>query len=289
MNGKLYLVPVPIGNLEDITLRSLKILREVDLVLAEDTRTAALLLSAYQISAPLKSYHQHNERSRVAEVIDRLGQGQTIALISDAGMPCISDPGLILVQNLIAHHFEIIALPGANAALTALIASGLNTDHFFYFGFLESSGKLRKEQLKQLRDREETFILYEAPHRLLKTLQDLIENHFENRRIALGRELTKQYENYFYGTVQEALSHYQMEKPRGEFVLVIEGRHEFLKRYPAEQKRDQGQIFSDVLSDLEALLAGGMRLKSAVNYLSDKYPVSKNDLYQSGLEKNRNI
>ncbi len=287
--GKFYLIPVPIGNSEDITLRSLKMLKEVDLILAEDTRTTALLLSAYQISTPLKSYHQYNERSRVSEVIDELEQGKNIGLVSDAGMPCISDPGSILVQSLIERQIQVMALPGANAALTALIASGLNTDHFFYFGFLESNGKIRKDQLKRLKDIEETFILYEAPHRLLKTLQDLMMNDLAKRRIAVGRELTKKYENYFYGTVEDALTHYQIEKPRGEFVLVMEGKHEFLTHHLTDHQQEADQIFAEALQDLEILLAGGMRLKSAANYLADKYSVSKNGLYQSGLEKNRNI
>ncbi len=281
--GKFYLVPVPIGNLDDITMRSLSTLKEVDVILAEDTRTTALLLSKYSIKTKLMSYHQHNERSRVEQIIEMLDNGQNIALVSDAGMPCISDPGAIIVQELVKQQIQVIALPGANAALTALIASGLNTDHHLFFGFLEGKGKIRSEQIQYLSTTQETFILYEAPHRLLKTLEDFISSQLGNRKIAVGRELTKRYENYFYGTIIEAFAHYQEEAPRGEFVLVIEGYAEYSERENLDNEVSDN-LKHDIQIELQQLLDGGMKLKSASNYLSTKFSVSKNEIYQMGLE-----
>ncbi|HHU53623.1 MAG TPA: 16S rRNA (cytidine(1402)-2'-O)-methyltransferase [Clostridiaceae bacterium] len=282
--GKLYLVPVPIGNYADITYRAIEILKEVDLILAEDTRTAGILLAEFGIETSLISYHQHNEQSRTEQIISRLETGENIALISDAGMPCISDPGSIIVKNLIAKEIEIVALPGANAALTCLAASGLNTDYFTFFGFLPVKGKERIEQLKKIADHEFSIILYEAPHRILKTLKDLIVQGLGKRRIVAGRELTKKYETYVRDEVENVYQYYQKENPRGEFVLVLEGQAEFSARiHQAESKFDEG-IEQQVIEDLRQLLHGGMKIKSAVNFLSDKYKTNKNKLYQIALE-----
>ncbi|MGB4609367.1 MAG: 16S rRNA (cytidine(1402)-2'-O)-methyltransferase [Saccharofermentanales bacterium] len=282
--GKLYLVPVPIGNIADITYRAIEILRFVDLILAEDTRTSGILLAEYGIKTSLMSYHQHNEQSRTEQIIASLESGENVALISDAGMPCISDPGSIVVKNLIAEKIEIVVLPGANAALTCLAGSGLNTDYFTFFGFLSVKGKERADQLKKISDHEFSMILYEAPHRILKTLKDLTDQGLGKRRIVIGRELTKKYETYFRDTVENVYQHYQQEKPRGEFVLVLEGRAEFV----AENKQAAADyeliIEQRATADLEQLLLGGMKTKSAVSFLAEKYKINKNKLYQIALE-----
>lgn len=281
--GKLYLVPVPIGNLKDITIRALDVLSQVDYILAEDTRVSKILLSSYEIETPLISYHQHNEKSRVEDIVQYLNKGKNLALITDAGMPCISDPGAIIVDELLALDYKVIALPGPNAALTALAASGLNTDSFTFIGFLSTKGKDRKNQLEKINKLEDTILLYEAPHRVLKTLADLIEIGLSERRISIGRELTKKFETYLYGTIQSSFNHYQGEKPRGEFVFVLEGKQDYQDRTLDKAK----QIKSDLKkldSDLKELLDGGMHTKSAVNFLAKSYPVKKNKIYQLALE-----
>ncbi|NLJ70361.1 MAG: 16S rRNA (cytidine(1402)-2'-O)-methyltransferase [Clostridiaceae bacterium] len=282
--GKLYLVPVPIGNLKDITYRAIEILKSVDLILAEDTRTSGLLLAEYGIKTPLLSYHQHNEQSRIEQITTKLELGENVALISDAGMPCISDPGSIIVKSLIANNIEIVALPGANAALTCLAASGLNTDYFTFFGFLSAKGVERSNQLENIKNHEYTIILYEAPHRILKTLKDLIEQGLGKRRIVVGRELTKKYETYLRDTVENAYHYYKQENPRGEFVLVMEGQTEYLSGNKQVQADFEAKAEQQATADLEQLLIGGMKTKSAVSYLSDKYEINKNTLYQIALE-----
>lgn len=281
--GKLYLIPVPIGNLKDITIRALDMLADVDYILAEDTRISKVLLSAYEIDTQLISYHQHNERSRVAQIVEYLDKGKNLGLITDAGMPCISDPGAIIVAELIALDYEVVALPGANAALTCLAASGLNTDKFVFIGFLPIKGKSRKDLLTSISKLANTFIVYEAPHRLTKTLLDLIKWGLEKRKIAIGRELTKKYETYFYGTVQEAYEFYQVEKPRGEFVFVVEGKAEYEKRANVKDE-EKDLLIEAVKIDIKELLAGGMQTKSIVDYLARKYDINKNKLYQMALD-----
>ncbi len=280
--GKLYLVPVPIGNSKDITFRAVEVLARVDLILAEDTRTSKILLAQYDISTPLLSYHQHNEKSRIDLIMSYLSEGQNLALISDAGMPLISDPGYLIVAELLKQQFPVIALPGANAGLTALIASGLETRRFSFIGFIAKNGSARKDDLVKLAQISDTMILYEAPHRLLKTLADLQEN-FAERKIAVGRELTKKYECYFYGTIEEALTHYQREEPRGEFVLILEGKAAFSERNPDFISASRAEQNSLIRTDLEELIAGGMKLKAASAFLSKKYSLPKNEIYQIGL------
>ncbi|NLM19541.1 MAG: 16S rRNA (cytidine(1402)-2'-O)-methyltransferase [Clostridiaceae bacterium] len=283
--GKLYLVPVPIGNFADITYRAIEVLKYVDLILAEDTRISGILLAEFGIETSLLSYHQHNEQSRVEQIITKLESGKNIALISDAGMPCISDPGSIIVKSLLDKNIEIVTLPGANAALTCLAGSGLNTDYFTFFGFLPVKGKERSEQLKKIANHDYSIILYEAPHRILRTLEDLIEQGLGKRRIVVGRELTKKYENYVRDTVENVCQHYkQEENPRGEFVLVLEGKAEFLAGNDQAQAELEEKIEQQAIVDLKQLLNGEMKMKSAVDYLSDKYKINKNKLYQLALE-----
>lgn len=282
--GKLYLVPVPIGNLKDITLRALEVLKQVDRILAEDTRTSGILLAEYEIDTPLISYHQHNEQSRVEKVLSILEANQNVALITDAGMPCISDPGSIIVEKLIVEGIEVIALPGANAAITCLAASGLNTDQYTYLGFLPIKGKSRADQLAYLSRIEHTVIIYEAPHRILKTLADLIEFNLEERKLTVGRELTKRYETYLRTTVKGAYDYYQEEKPRGEFVLILEGLSDFKLRNPELETEDFLTQERNAFNDLNQLIQGGMHTKSAANFIAEKYQMNKNKLYRKALE-----
>jgi len=219
----LSLVPTPIGNLGDFTHRAATVLENADLILAEDTRTSGRLLQHYKIDTPLQSFHMHNEHQRVAWVIDLLKQGQQIALISDAGTPGISDPGFLLVRAAIAEGIEVECLPGATALIPALVQSGLPSDRFHFEGFLPPK-KGRQSRLEYLAQNPHTTILYESPHKLLKTLEQLKE-HFEHDRIvSISRELTKLYETTFRGTLSEAQQFFETNPPKGEFVLCIAGK-----------------------------------------------------------------
>lgn len=218
----LYLVATPIGNLEDMTMRALRILKEVDLIAAEDTRNTKKLCNYFDIQTPLISYHEHNIEVGGEKLLGYLREGKSIALVSDAGLPCISDPGADIVVKAIAEDFAVVPIPGANAALTALIASGISPQPFYFFGFLNRNKKDRREQLEKLAKREETLIFYEAPHRLKETLKDL-QLVLGNRKITLARELTKKFEEFLRGTIEEALEWVQNNEIRGEFCIVLEG------------------------------------------------------------------
>ncbi|MEK4496331.1 16S rRNA (cytidine(1402)-2'-O)-methyltransferase [Ureibacillus sp. FSL W8-0352] len=218
----LYLVATPIGNLEDITIRALRILKEVDIIAAEDTRNTKKLCHYYDITTPLVSYHEHNQEQAGEKILQWLKDGKSVALVSDAGMPCISDPGADIAQKAIEEDFAVVPIPGANAAMSALIASGLTPQPFYFFGFLNRNKKERKKQLSNLKNRKETLIFYEAPHRLKDTLKDLAAE-LGNRKIVLARELTKKFEEFLRGTVEEAIQWTEENEVRGEFCIVIEG------------------------------------------------------------------
>jgi 16S rRNA (cytidine1402-2'-O)-methyltransferase len=220
--GCLYLIPTPIGNLEDMTFRAIRILKEVDYIAAEDTRNSKKLCNHFEIQTPLISYHEHNKEKAGLKIVDDLKKGMKIGLISDAGMPCINDPGYELVQLCLEEEIPMIPLPGANAALTSLISSGLPTDSFLYIGFLSRQKKDKKKQLEQLKGQRSTVILYESPHRLKETLQVILEI-LGDRKIVLCRELTKKFEEFLRGSVSEALDWSTNEEVRGEFVIVLEG------------------------------------------------------------------
>lgn len=222
MEGKLYIVPTPIGNLEDMTFRAIRILKEVDLILAEDTRTSAPLLKHFGIDKRVFAHHQHNEHKATAEIIKFLKEGQNIALISDAGTPAISDPGFFLVREAIKHEIEITCLPGATAFVPALVNSGLPNDQFVFEGFLPVK-KGRQTRLKQLAEEERTMIFYESPHRLLKTLTEFAEFFGEDRQVCVSRELSKLYEENVRGTVIEVKSHFENNILKGEFVICVGG------------------------------------------------------------------
>lgn len=221
--GKLYLVPTPIGNLEDMTLRAIKVLKEVDLVLAEDTRTSGKLLKHFEIATPLQSHHMHNEHKQVDALVQKLKGGATLALISDAGTPAISDPGFLLTRACVENDIEVECLPGATAFVPALVNSGLPNDRFVFEGFLPIK-KGRQTRMQQLAEEHRTMVFYESPHKLMKTLAQFVEYFGADRPVSVSRELTKLYEETVRGTLAEVLSHFTEKPPKGEFVIVVGGK-----------------------------------------------------------------
>ena len=221
MKGTLYIVATPIGNLEDITLRALRILKEVNLIAAEDTRQTLKLLNHYEISKPLISYHRHNEDVKSDILIEKLNNGESIALVSDAGTPGICDPGEIVIKRAIEENIDIVPIPGACAMINALISSGIDTHEFCFLGFLPLNKKLREEKLKEIEKSNKTIIIYEAPHKMKKTLEDL-QGILEDRHVVLARELTKIHEEFLRTNVKELLE--KIDTLKGEMVLIIEGK-----------------------------------------------------------------
>jgi len=221
--SKLYLVPTPIGNLEDITFRAIKILKSVDLILAEDTRTSSFLLKHYEINKPLLSHHKFNEHKSSEGIVARLKAGESMALISDAGTPGISDPGFFLVKNCVEQGIDVECLPGATAFVPALVNSGLPSDRFCFEGFLPQK-KGRQSKLSELAEESRTMIFYESPHRLVKTLQQFAEVFGENRRASVSRELTKLHEENMRGTLPELIQHFSSKTIKGEIVIIVEGK-----------------------------------------------------------------
>jgi len=221
--SKLFLVPTPIGNLEDITFRSIRILNEVDLILAEDTRTSGKLLKHFDIKPPMQAFHMHNEHKVLDKMIDKLKMGIKIALISDAGTPGISDPGFLLVRACVEEGIDTECLPGATALIPALVQSGFPTDRFVFEGFLPPK-KGRQTRLKQWSEETRTIVFYESPHKIVKTLSQLQEFVGADRRLSVSRELSKKFEETLRGTVNELLLHFSKKAPKGEFVIVLEGK-----------------------------------------------------------------
>ena len=222
MAGKLYICPTPIGNLEDITYRTLRILNEVDLIAAEDTRHSLQLLNHFDISKPLTSYHEHNKDSKGGYLITKLLEGENIALISDAGMPGISDPGQDIIAEAIENNIEIEVLPGATAFVTALVGSGMDTHKFVFEGFLDRDKKLRRKRLEEIKNEKRTIIFYESPHRLKETLKDMLK-YLGNRKIAVNRELTKKYQEIIREDIETVIEIFNNREVKGEFVLIVEG------------------------------------------------------------------
>ncbi len=269
MNGTLYLCPTPIGNLEDITLRTLRILKEVDLIAAEDTRHSLKLLNHFEIKKPMISYFEHNKRERGEEILKHLKRGENVALITDAGTPAISDPGEVLVQQCIEENIEVIPLPGANAAITALISSGIATGRFAFQGFLSMNKTARREHLESVKNYNETLIFYEAPHKLVNTLKDML-SIFGDRKIALCRELTKTYEEKIRCSISEALARFEIQPPKGEFVLVIEGGN-------YEKSDDFSEITLEEL--YQSYIDEGMDSKEALKTAAKNKGISKREAY----------
>lgn len=271
--GKLYICPTPIGNLKDITLRTLEVLEKVDLIAAEDTRHTIKLLNHYNIKNPLTSYHEHNIREKGTELIDKLNQGINIGLVSDAGMPGISDPGEVLIKQAIEADIEVIPLPGASASLTALIVSGLSTKKFIFEGFLSSKKGQRRKELESIKENKKTTIIYESPHRLLGLLQDIIDI-LGDRKISISRELTKKYEETFRGTGKQALEKFQASRVRGEFVLIIQGNYE-------EEIKEE----IDIKELLNEYIEEGYSNKEAVKKVAEEYGLAKNLVYSESLKE----
>ncbi len=265
----LYLVATPIGNLEDMTMRALRILKEVDIIAAEDTRNTKKLCNYFDIQTPLISYHEHNLEVGGEKLLSFLREGKSVALVSDAGLPCISDPGADIAVKAIAEDFAVVPIPGANAALTALIASGLTPQPFYFFGFLNRNKKDRREQLEKLAKRGETLVFYEAPHRLKDTLKDL-ELVLGNRQITLARELTKKFEEFLRGTIEEAINWTTENEIRGEFCIILEGNTS------GEPEQEENIYWTN------------MSLEEHVNYIIEENQISSKEAIKE-VAKLRNL
>lgn len=275
MAGTLYLCATPIGNLEDITYRVVRILREVDLIAAEDTRNSVKLLNHFEIKTPMTSYHEHNKYEKGEILVEKLKEGMNIALITDAGTPGISDPGEELVKMCYREGIEVTSLPGAAACITALTLSGLSTRRFSFEAFLPTDKKEKQAILEEIKRETRTIILYEAPHRLVRTLQELLEV-LGDRRITICRELTKKHETAFCTTIQGAIHHYTDQEPKGECVLVLEGRDREELQKEAISKWEEMSI----QEHMDIYLQQGMDKKEAMKAVARDRGVSKRDVYQ---------
>lgn len=271
--GTLYIVGTPIGNLEDMTVRAVQVLQQVDLIAAEDTRHTGKLLHHFQVTTPQVSYHDHNRTQRLPELMHQLKQGKAIALVSDAGMPGISDPGYELVRGCVEAGIPVVPIPGVTAAITALIASGLPSDRFGFEGFLPAKSKERCDRLEQLSAESRTMVFYEAPHRLLAMLTDVATVLGGDRAVVCARELTKLHEEFRRCTVQEAIAHYRQHEPQGEFTVVLEGTAE------------STPILSEsaLKSELQALINQGLSRSQASRQLAKQTQLSRQQIYQLAL------
>lgn len=279
MAGKLYLCATPIGNLEDMTYRVIRTLQEVDLIAAEDTRNSIKLLNHFEIKTPMTSYHEYNKIEKGKKLVEKLQAGVNIALITDAGTPGISDPGEELVKMCYESGIEVTSLPGAAACITALTLSGLSTRRFAFEAFLPTDKKEKQEVLKELASETRTMILYEAPHRLIKTLKELY-NTVGNRKITVCRELTKKHETAFATTLEEAISYYEDNEPKGECVLVLEGKSRTEIR---EEEISRWEEMS-VEEHMEYYMSQGIEKKEAMKCVAKDRGVGKRDIYQALLQ-----
>ncbi|MGX4601574.1 16S rRNA (cytidine(1402)-2'-O)-methyltransferase [Faecalimicrobium sp. JNUCC 81] len=276
MSGKLYICPTPIGNLEDMTYRSIRILNEVDLIAAEDTRHSIKLLNHFDISKPLTSYHDHNKDSKGGYLINKLLDGENIALVSDAGMPGISDPGEDIIRQAIENNIEIEVLPGATASITALVSSGLQTAKFAFEGFLDRDKKVRRKQLEELKEESRTIIFYESPHRLKDTLKDMLKI-LGNRKISVNRELTKKYQEIIREDLETVINIFNEREIKGEFVLIVEG---FTGEKTVKNSYDD-------LSEREyvvTLIENGMDKKEAIKAVCKDRKLKKDVVYKQVLD-----
>ncbi len=272
MPGKLYLVATPIGNLEDITLRAIRILKEVDYIAAEDTRQSLKLLNHLEISKPLISYHRHNEEIKTNILIDKLMENKNIALITDAGTPIISDPGDVIVRECIKNQIPVIPIPGACALITALIASGIDAKEFLFIGFLPLNKKNRIEKLNEIKKSKNTIILYEAPHKLKNTINELSQCIGE-RDIVLAKELTKIHEDYIRGTAKELLK--LLENPKGEYVIIIEGNKEENDDFKNLSAEELYNIYKEQ----------GLEKKEIIKKISKELNKNKNEIYMKFIKR----
>jgi len=276
--GKLYLCATPIGNLEDITMRVLRVLQEVDLIAAEDTRNSIRLLNHFDIHTPLTSYHEYNKIEKAYVLIEEMKKGKDIALITDAGTPGISDPGEDLVRLCYENGVEVTSLPGACACVTALTLSGLSTRRFCFEAFLPSDKKEKQEVLEELKDETRTIIIYEAPHRLVRTLKELLET-LGDRRMTVLRELTKKHETVFATTISAAVEYYKEQEPKGECVLVIEGKS---RQEQIEEERQKWEEMS-IQEHMDYYMDQGIQKKEAMKMVAKDRGVGKRDIYQALL------
>lgn len=275
--GKLFIVGTPIGNLEDMTFRAVRILQEADYIAAEDTRNTIKLCNHFEINTQMISYHEHNTRMAGEKIIELLQEGKDIAIVSDAGMPCISDPGADLVELAIEKGIAVVPVPGPNAAITALVASGITPQPFLFFGFLSRQKKELKIQLEKLQRYEETLLFYEAPHRLKQTLRGLGEQFGGERKIVMARELTKRFEEFIRGTIAEAIEWAESNEIRGEFCLVVEGNQNVQLEIATAWWTDLS-----IKEHVEQIIEKkDMRSKDAIKEVADVRELSKRDVYQA--------
>ena len=275
--GTLYLVGTPIGNLEDMTYRAVRVLNEVDIVAAEDTRQTRKLVSHFQISTILTSYHEHNKREKGPKLIEELKLGKNIALVTDAGMPGISDPGVDLVKLAIDECIKVIPIPGPTAVITALVVSGLDTNRFIFEGFLPRNKKELKQRIEVLSKEERTVIFYEAPHRLIKTLEAL--QILEKRKVAVVRELTKKFEEVVRGTFEEVILEFKSRAIKGEFVIVLEGYKVVAPEVATELDEEQ------LIQEVDKFIAQGMTKKEAFKEVAKAKGIPKRNIYEMYLNK----
>lgn len=273
--GVLYLVATPIGNLDDITMRALRVLNDVDFIAAEDTRHTLKLLNHFDIQKPMISYYEHNIRERGEKIIKKLKEGQSAALVSDAGTPAISDPGEDIVRLCAEENIRVIPIPGAVAAINALICSGLSTSRFSFEGFLSVNKKSRQEHLESVKNSQYTLIFYEAPHKLMRTLTDMLEC-FGNRKISVCREITKKYEEFLRTDLEGAIKHFTESAPKGEFVLVIEGAK------PSENTSEFDNM--TVLEHINYYIESGLDKKDAMKKVANDRGVSKREIYAETIK-----
>lgn len=271
MSGNLYLVATPIGNLEDITLRAIKVLKEVDIIAAEDTRHTLHLLNHLEITKPMISYHRHNEEVKTEKLIQLLKEGKNIAIVTDAGTPAISDPGEEIVKEAIKENIKIIPIPGACALINALIVSGMNTKEFCFYGFLPLNKKLRKEKFQELKKEKKTIILYEAPHKLMNTLKD-IQNELGNILIVVAKEITKIHEEFIRGKIEEVIE--EIQEPKGEYIIllqndILEEKEEILSIEEQYQKYEQM----------------GLEKKEIIKKIAKERKVAKDEIYKKFMKK----
>ncbi len=274
MRGKIYLVATPIGNLEDITFRAINVLKSVDLIAAEDTRHTLKLLNHYEISKPLISYHRHNEELKTDLLIEKVLNGENIAIVTDAGTPGISDPGEEIVKEAIKNEIQVIPIPGACAMINALICSGINTKEFSFFGFLPLNKKLRKNTFEKILKENKTVIIYEAPHKLMKTLEDVLEN-IGDVNCVIARELTKIHEEFWRGKVSEGIEHFT--EPKGEYIILLD-----LNDVTTEE---EGTESKGIEEQYEFYKAQGLEKKDIIKIIAKNKKVPKNEIYQMFIEE----
>lgn len=277
--SKLYIVPTPIGNLKDISFRVLEVLKEADRIACEDTRVTSKLLNRYEIKKPLINYREHNEMEASDFILEKIESGETIALVTDAGMPGISDPGETIVKKATQRGIEVIVLPGPSALINALVASGLSTGRFTFVGFLDKAKKRKRDELEELKEREETLIFYEAPHRILDTLE-AVREVFGDRQISLSREITKIYEEHLRGTVSEVLHTFDERNPKGEFVLVVSGK----SKEEIKEEKEKGFIDLTIKEHLIQVINEGNSKKDAVKLVAELRDIPKKEVYKESLD-----